>query len=39
MKKYEYKISAFGKIRQEKEQKKKENKKPCRVCPWRAYAI
>ena len=39
MKKYEYKISAFGKIRQEKEKEKKVAKKPYKVCPWRAYIV
>ena len=37
MKKYEYRISAFGKIRQEKEKEKKTIKKSYRVCPWKAY--
>ena len=39
MKKYEYKISAFGKIRQEKGKEKKAVNKTYRICPWKAYLI
>ena len=38
MKKYEYKHSAFGRIRQEKEKETKA-KKAQKVCPWKAYSM
>ena len=41
MKKYEYKHSAFGRIRQEKAESKNQVsiKKSYKVCPWKTYVM
>lgn len=38
MKKYNYRCSAFGRIRQEKAKKANE-KKTYKTCPWKVYSM